>query len=95
MLQPPLVTVSVYRRDYGHRYTDLPVDQLDSTGFVIDCSTSHARPAHYDLRQGDIVRWRAGERYIEAVISAVSRDATTLRVEFSGAHLLPPEFVPY
>lgn len=95
MAQPSLITVSVYRRNYGYRYTDLPVDHLETSGLLIDCRDSFTRPEHYDLRPGDLVRWRADERYIEATISAVIRDATSVRVELTGAHLLPPDFFPY
>jgi hypothetical protein len=95
MVQPSLITVSIFRRHYGKRYTDLPVDQIDSSGLRIDCADTYMRPEQYDLRPGDIVRWRQGERYIEAVISAVSRDDSAVRAELSGAHPLPPDFFPY
>ncbi|MCS6882289.1 MAG: hypothetical protein RMK84_15750 [Oscillochloridaceae bacterium] len=95
MSPPSLITVSVYRRNYGYRYTDLPVDRLETSGLLIDCSESFTRPEHYDLRPGDIVRWRAGDRWIEAVISSVIRDATSVRADLSGAHLLPADFFPY
>jgi hypothetical protein len=95
MVQPSLVTVSVFRRHYGKRYTDLPVDQIDSSGLRIDCAETYMRPEQYDLRPGDIVRWRQGERYIEAVISVVNRDDRAVRAELSGAHPLPPDFFPY
>lgn len=95
MLPPSLLTVSVFRRHYGRRYTDLPVEQIDSTGLRIDCAGAHMRPELYDLLPGDIVRWRQGERYAEAVVGAVRRDATSLEADLTGAHLLPPEFFPY
>ncbi len=95
MSQPSLITVSVYRRNYGYRYTDLPVDRLETSGLMIDCSGSHTRPEHYDLRPGDIVRWRAGDRCIEAVINSVTRDSSSVRADLSGAHLLPPDFFLY
>lgn len=95
MLPPPLVTVSVFRRHYGRRYTDLPVERVDSTSLHIDCAGTFMRPEHYDLRPDDIVRWRDGERYVEALIGAVHRDETSLHADLIGAHLLPPEFFPY
>ncbi len=95
MSQTSLITVTIYRRNYGYRYTDLPVDRLETSGLTIDCSASFTRPEHYDLRPGDIVRWRAGDRWIEAVISSVTRDPASVRAELSGAHLLPPDFFLY
>ncbi|GAB4443633.1 MAG: hypothetical protein OHK0015_44000 [Chloroflexi bacterium OHK40] len=95
MLQPGLLSVSVFRRSYGRRYTDLPVDEVSPTELLIDCSNTYMQPAHYDLRAGDIVRWRSGERFIEAQIVSVTRDNTTLRAELAGAHPLPPDFFPY
>lgn len=95
MVQPNLVTVSVFRRHYGRRYTDLPVDQIDASGLRIDCAETYMRPEQYDLRPGDIVRWREGERYIEAEISAVSREGGAVRAQLAGARPLPPDFFPY
>jgi len=95
MIQPNLVTVSVFRRNFGRRYTDLPVDLIESDALRIDCSGTYMRPEQYDLCPGDIVRWRQGERFIEAVISAVRRDERSVHAELSGAHPLPPEFFPY
>jgi hypothetical protein len=95
MLQPNLVTVFVFRRQYGRRYTELPVDSIDSAGFRIDCADSHMRPRQYDLRPGDVVRWRQGERFAEAQISAVHYDDAAVRVELNGAYLLPPDYFPY
>ncbi|MEI6179724.1 MAG: hypothetical protein WCP31_03145 [Chloroflexales bacterium] len=95
MSQPPLTTVIVFRRSYGRRYTDLPVDSVDRDGLLISCAGTYMRPEHYDLRPGDIVRWRDGERYVEAVISAVRRADHTVQVDLAEAHPLPPEFFPY
>lgn len=91
-----LLTVDVYRLGHGRRYSALPVDQLDNDGFLIDCSASGSlRPEHFDLRQGDIVRFPQGERYIEAIIASVSRTTQELRVVLANAQLLPPEFFPF
>jgi hypothetical protein len=95
MSQPNLVTVSVFRRNYGKRYTELPVDHIESTALRIDCVETYMRPEHYDLRAGDIVRWRHGDRYIEAVISAVRRDQRAVYADLSGAKPLPPDFFPF
>lgn len=95
MSQPALITVSIFRRSYGRRYTDLPVDEVDRDGLRINCDGTHMRPEHYDLRAGDIVRWRTGDRYVEATISAVSRDPRAIYATLADAHPLPPEFFQY
>jgi hypothetical protein len=95
MTQPSLTTVSVFRRHYGRRYTDLPVDELDPAALVISCVGTLMRPEHYDLRPGDIVRWRQGDQYVEAVINEVTREASAVRVALSEPQPLPLDFFPY
>lgn len=95
MSQPNLVTVNVFRRHFGRRYTELPVDLIEASALRIDCVDTFMRPELYDLRPGDIVRWREGEHYIEAEIRSVQRDAGSIHAELGGAHPLPPEFFPY
>lgn len=95
MIPQNLTTITIERRSYGRRYSELPVDLIDRDGFVIDCAGAYARPEHYDLRVGDIVRWRQGERVIEATIAAVDRGAERLHATLSGAHPLPPDFFYY
>jgi hypothetical protein len=95
MIPQNLTTITIERRDYGRRYSELPVDQIDRDSFEIDCVGAYARPTHYDLRAGDIVRWRDGERVIEANIASVERSADRVRVVLAGAHPLPPEYFYY
>lgn len=95
MSQPPLLTVSIFRRGHGRRYTDLPVDRVDRESFAIDCSSLSMRPELYDLRVGDLVRWRQGERFVEAIIDAVRREGQLLNVALRDANLLYPEYFPY
>ncbi|NNJ10473.1 hypothetical protein EKD04_009050 [Chloroflexales bacterium ZM16-3] len=95
MIQQNLTTITIERRNYGRRYSELPVDKIDRDGFEIDCAGAYARPAHYDLCAGDIVRWREGERAIEAVIVAVARGDDLVSVTIADAHPLPPEFFYY
>jgi hypothetical protein len=90
-----LLTVDVFRRGHGRRYSTLPVDQLDRESFAIDCSAGGLRPEHFDLRQGDIVRFAQGERYVEATIASVSREAQQVRATLADAQLLPPEYFPF
>ncbi len=92
---PGLTTVMIVRKDYGRRYSDLPVDQLDNDGFEINCAGSYMRPHHYDLRPGDLVRWRQGNDYLEAVISAVAVDEQSIRVILNQPRPLPADFFPY
>lgn len=95
MIQPNLTTITIERRDYGRRYSDLPVDMIDRDRFEIDCVGTYTRPSHYDLRVGDIVRWREGEQVIEANIAVVERGTDHLHVKLSAAHPLPPDFFYY
>jgi hypothetical protein len=95
MSQPPLLTVFIFRRSYGRRYTELPIDRIDHDSFAIDCSGSVMRPDLYDLLVGDVVRWREGERFIEAVIDAVRRDGQLLTVALRDSQPLPPDYFPY
>jgi hypothetical protein len=95
MIPQNLTTITIERRGYGRRYSELPVDLINLDGFEIDCAGAYARPTHYDLRAGDIVRWRDGERVIEANITTVERSADRVRVALTGAHPLPPEFFYY
>jgi hypothetical protein len=94
MSQPSFSSIFVFRRNYGRRYTELPVDELDRDGFTIVCSGS-LRPEHFDLQPGDIVRWRSGEQYIEATLGAVHREADRLRGVLADAHPLPEDYFPY
>lgn len=94
MSQPSFMSIFVFRRNYGRRYTELPVDELDRDGFTIVCN-GRLRPEHFDLQPGDIVRWRSGEQFIEATLSAVHREPNRLRAVLADAHPLPPEYFPY
>ena len=95
MHQPGLITVNIFRRNYGRRYTGLPVDILDQTSLVIHCDHRLMRPDLYDLCPGDLVRWRQDEQYVEAVISSVHREQGTIYAALSNFHQLPPDFFPY
>ena len=92
---PGLLTASVFRRGYGRRYTDLPVDQLGPQGLSIDCSHGPLRPQHIDLRVGDLVRWRTDSGYVEATINGVQRSAELLSADFGALQHLPDDYFPY
>jgi hypothetical protein len=83
--------VDVERRGYGRRYTWLPVDELSREEFAIDFTDAYIRPEMIDIQPGDIVRWREGERQIQAKVATVTREALMLRVRLEGAAPLPPD----
>ena len=90
-MQQSYRTVDIERRGYGRRYTWLPVDTLSREGFSIDFTGAYLRPEQIDIRAGDIVRWREGERQIQAQVVAVRREPTALHVRVDQVTPLPPE----
>lgn len=84
-------TVDIERRGYGRRYTWLPVDDISREGFVINFLDSYMRPEMIDIRPGDIVRWREGERQVQGVVVEVHREDNSLHARVEEAHPLPPE----
>lgn len=87
----PYLTVDVERRGYGRRYTDLPVDSLSREGFSIDFTGAYMRPDRIDIRVGDIVRWRMGERRVQGTVAQVQHEGDWLHVQVEGTTPLPPE----
>ena len=87
----PYLTVDIERRGYGRRYTGFPVDSLSREGFSIDFNGALMRPEMVDIRAGDTVRWREGERLIQAIAAEVRRDDLWLHVSVEGVMPLPPE----
>jgi hypothetical protein len=90
-MQQSYRTVDIERRGYGRRYTWLPVDSLSREGFSIDFTDAYIRPDQIDIRPGDIVRWREGERQLQAQVAEVQREPRALYVRLDGATPLPPE----
>jgi hypothetical protein len=90
-MDQPYLTVDVERRGYGRRYTELPVDSLSRQGFSIDFTGAYVRPDMIDIRPGDIVRWRDGERRVQATVATISREDHSLHVEVEGLFPLPPD----
>jgi len=84
-------TIDIERRGVGRRYTWLPVDSLDRSSFTIDCTGAYVRPAMYDIRPGDIVRWREGAVLVEGVIGHVDVGSESFAATIEQAHPLPPE----
>jgi len=87
----PYLTVDIERRGYGRRYTGFPVDSLSRAGFSIDFNGALMRPEMVDIRPGDTVRWREGERLIQAIATEVRRDDLWLHISVEGVTPLPPE----
>jgi len=90
-MQQPYRTVDIERRGYGRRYTWLPVDSLSREGFSIDFTDAYLRPDQIDIRIGDTVRWREGERLLQAQVAEVRREPRALHVLVEGTTPLPPE----
>jgi hypothetical protein len=90
-MQQSYRTVDIERRGYGRRYTSLPVDRLTREGFSIDFTGAYIRPEQIDIRPGDIVRWREGERQIQALAAEVQREPNALHVRIEHVTPLPPE----
>ena len=90
-MERPYLTVDVERRGYGRRYTGLPVDILSRQGFPIDFTDAYMRPELIDIRLGDIVRWRDGERLVQATVAEVRREELQLHVSVEGLTPLPPD----
>jgi hypothetical protein len=88
-MEYPYRTVDVERRGYGRRYTGLPVDVLSREGFSIDFTGAYMRPDRIDIRAGDTVRWREGERQLQAQVAEVRREDAALHVSVVGTMLLP------
>jgi len=90
-MQPSYRTVDIERRGYGRRYTWLPVDSLNREGFAIDFTGAYIRPDQIDVRPGDTVRWREGERQVQAQVAEVRREPEMLHVRFEQVTPLPPD----
>jgi hypothetical protein len=89
-----LTLVDVERRGYGRRYTSLPVDTLNDQGFSINCTDTYMRPALYDLRQGDMVRWLHNGHYHQGTIATIERTETLVQVTLKETGPLPEDFFP-
>lgn len=80
-----LRTVDVVRPGVGKRYSMLPVDHIDITGFHVSYEGSPLRPDLLDIVVGDRVGWvEKGVRY-QAIVDEVVIDRVVLRVAFRDA----------
>lgn len=88
-----LRTINVVRPGVGKRYTMLPVDHIDITGFHVSYEGSPLRPGLVDIVQGDQVSWRDKGVYYEALVDEVVVEQVMLRVAFRDAHPAEPEWL--
>ena len=87
-----LELVDVLRPGVGRRYSGLPVDHVDVTGFHTDYTGSPMRPQLLDLRVGDQVFWYEDGARLQARIDEVVLEGPMLRVAFTDVTDGPPEW---
>lgn len=87
-----LRTIDVLRPGVGKRYSMLPVDHVDITGFHVSYEGSPLRPGLLDIMVGDRITWvEKGVRY-QAFIDEIVIDRAVLRVAFRDAKVADPEW---
>jgi hypothetical protein len=85
-----LRTVDVVRPGIGKRYSFLPVDHVDVTGFHTDYAGSPMRPELLDIQIDDRVFWYdEGSRY-EARVDELVVEGSVIRVAFTEVRDAPP-----
>ncbi|HSH82727.1 MAG TPA: hypothetical protein VLA19_29695 [Herpetosiphonaceae bacterium] len=77
-----LRTVDIFRPHVGKRYTGLPVDHVDVTGFHTNYDGSPLRPEMLDIRVGDEVFWDEDGERLQASIDELVVDGPVIRVAF-------------
>ena len=87
-----LVTVDVLRPGKGKRYSSLPVDHVDVTGFHTDYDDSPLRPQMLDIKVGDTIFWYADGVRWQARVDEVVVSGNLLRVAFADPVNAPPEW---
>ncbi len=80
-----LQTVSIVRPGVGRRYSMLPVDRVDVTGFRASYAGSPLKPTMLDIREGDQVFWYDNDVRKQAFIDEVVIEDEVLRVAFRDA----------
>jgi hypothetical protein len=87
-----LRTIDILRPGKGKRYSLLPVDHVDVTGFHASYEGSPLKPTLLDIQPDDQVLWtEKGVRY-RAMIDEVVIDRAVLRVAFRDAGIADPEW---
>ncbi len=87
-----LRTVDVLRPGVGKRYSSLPVDHVDVTGFHSDYDGSPLRPQMLDIRVGDRIFWYDHSERYQARVDEVVVSGNLLRVAFADSESAPPEW---
>lgn len=87
-----LRTVDVLRPGKGKRYSLLPVDHIDITGFHVSYEGSPLQPSQLDIHVGDKVVWQEKDVRYHALIDEVVIDRSVLRVAFRDAEVAQPEW---
>ncbi len=87
-----LRTVSVVRPGKGKRYSLLPVDRVDVTGFYASYANSPMQPTLLDIREGDLVFWYDRDTRYVAYVDEVAQRPDTLQVAFRDVHVAEPEW---
>ena len=87
-----LRVVDVVRPNVGKRYSGLPVDHVDVTGFHTDYAGSPLRPQLLDIRLGDQIFWYEDGARFQARVDELVVEGTVLRVAFTGPAVAPPEW---
>lgn len=85
-------TVDVLRPGVGKRYSGLPVDHVDVTGFHTDYEGSPLRPQLLDIRIGDLIFWHDDGARFQALVDEVVVEETLLRVAFTDSNAAPQEW---
>lgn len=86
------MTVDITRPQIGKRYSILPVDSVDVTGFHTDYTGSPLRPQLLDIHVGDIVYWYDDGIRLQARVDELAIEGDILRVAFSDVESAPPEW---
>lgn len=84
-----LHTVDIYRPHAGKRYTGLPVDHVDVTGFHTNYDGSPLKPAMLDIRIGDRVLWEENGERRQASIDELVVEGSVIRAAFADVTEAP------
>ena len=91
-LADELRTVDVLRPGVGKRYSRLPVDHVDVTGFHSDYTGSPLRPQLLDIRIGDCIYWHEDGERLKAYVEELVVEGSVLRVAFADHEPAPSEW---
>ncbi len=87
-----LRTIDVVRPGVGKRYSLLPVDHVDITGFHVSYEGSPLRPSQLDIHEGDKVVWQEQGTHYQAFIDEIVINHVVLRAAFRDAEQIEPEW---